>query len=103
MRKNVKKARRAGVRIEFDATGARLDDFLRLYEHTLERRDAPERYRFPREFFERLPRAPRVYVHALHDDARRLVGARAALASATRTRSSAAPTATRSSCGRTTC
>ena len=67
VRKNVKRARRAGVKIEFDPTGERLDDFLRLYAHTLERRDAPERYRFPREFFERLP-DQRVYVHALHGD-----------------------------------
>jgi hypothetical protein len=67
VRKNVKKARRAEVRIEFDAQGARLDDFLRLYLHTLERRDAPDRYRFPREFFERFPDQC-VYVHALHGD-----------------------------------
>jgi Acetyltransferase (GNAT) domain len=67
VRKNVKKARRAGVRIEFDVAGARLDDFLRLYLHTLDRRDAPERYRFSREFFERLPEQ-RIYVHALHGD-----------------------------------
>ena len=30
VRKNVKKARRSGIRVEFDDTGARLDDFLRL-------------------------------------------------------------------------
>jgi Acetyltransferase (GNAT) domain len=66
VRKNVKKARRAGITVELDATGERLDDFLRLYEHTLERRDAPARYRFPREFFERLP-DPHVYAHARHD------------------------------------
>ena len=67
VRKNVKTARRAGITIELDSTGERLDDFLRLYEHTLERRDAPARYRLPREFFERLPDA-RVYVHALQDN-----------------------------------
>ena len=64
VRKNVKKARRAGITIELDATGERLDDFLRLYEHTLERRDAPERYRFPREFFERLPEPARLRARA---------------------------------------
>jgi lipid II:glycine glycyltransferase (peptidoglycan interpeptide bridge formation enzyme) len=67
VRKNVKKARRSGVRVEFDDTGARLDDFLRLYLDTLTRREAPERYAFSREFFERIP-APRVYVHALQGD-----------------------------------
>jgi hypothetical protein len=68
VRKNVKKARRSAVRVEFDDDGRRLDDFLRLYEHTLERRDAPARYRFPRGFFEaiadRLP-GQFVYAHAL--------------------------------------
>jgi hypothetical protein len=67
VRKNVKKARRAGVTIEFDTDGARLDDFVRLYAHTLDRREAPTRYRFSRDFFEQLPDAY-VYVHALHDD-----------------------------------
>jgi lipid II:glycine glycyltransferase (peptidoglycan interpeptide bridge formation enzyme) len=68
VRKNVKRARTAGVRIEFDAEGARLDDFLRLYSHTLDRNEASPRYRFPPEFFERLP-DERVYVHALLGDA----------------------------------
>ena len=54
VRKNVKKARRSGLRFEADETGERLDDFLRLYEHTLERRGADARYRFPRAFFERI-------------------------------------------------
>jgi hypothetical protein len=71
VRKNVKKARRAGVEIELDPEGARLDDFLRLYAHTLERRDAPERYGFPREFFERIHErlgGQFVYAHALHEN-----------------------------------
>jgi len=67
VRKNVKKARASGVRIEFDEDGTRLDDFLRLYAHTLDRRDAADRYRFQRDFFERLPEGGRVYVHALLD------------------------------------
>jgi CelD/BcsL family acetyltransferase involved in cellulose biosynthesis len=54
VRKNVNKARRSGLRVEIDETGARLDDFVRLYEHTLDRRDASSRYRFPRSFFERI-------------------------------------------------
>jgi hypothetical protein len=71
VRKNVKKARRDGVRIELDGTGARLGDFLRLYLHTLERRDAPERYRFSSDFFERInERLPGqfVYAHAFRGD-----------------------------------
>ena len=35
VRKNVKKARRSGLRVEIDETGARLDDFVRLYEQGL--------------------------------------------------------------------
>ena len=69
-----------GITIELDAAGERLDDFLRLYEHTLERRDAPVRYRFPREFFERLPDARECTCTRLHDGRGRLVRARAALA-----------------------
>ena len=67
VRKNVKRARASGVRVEFDEDGARLDDFLRLYAGTLDRREASSRYRFPREFFERLPDT-RLYVHALIGD-----------------------------------
>jgi hypothetical protein len=71
VRKNVKKARRSGVRIEFDADAGRLDDFLRLYDHTLDRREAPERYRFSRAFFEAIGDrlgGHFVYAHALHED-----------------------------------
>lgn len=70
VRKNVKKARRSGVGIELDHDGARLDDFLRLYARTLERREAHERYRFPREFFESITERLHgqfVYAHALHE------------------------------------
>jgi hypothetical protein len=82
VRKNVKKARRSGVRVEFDTQGQRLVDFLRLYEHTLDRRDAPGRYRFSRAFFEAIHarlRGQFVYVHALHDE--RVVSSELALVS----------------------
>jgi hypothetical protein len=84
VRKNVKKARRSGLRVEIDETGARLDDFLRLYEQTLERRGAEERYRFPHDFFGRIrDRLPGgfVYAHALAGD--RVVSSELALLSAT--------------------
>jgi hypothetical protein len=51
VRKNVNKARRLGVSIEVDETGARLDDFLRIYEATMDRRHARSTFYFPREFF----------------------------------------------------
>jgi hypothetical protein len=84
VRKNVKKARRSGLRVEIDEAGARLDDFLRLYEQTLERREAEERYRFSRDFFERIhDRLPGgfVYAHVLAGD--RVVSSEVALLSAT--------------------
>jgi hypothetical protein len=84
VRKNVNKARRSGLRVEIDETGARLDDFVRLYEHTLDRRAAAARYRFPRAFFGRIRNrlAGRfVYAHVL--DGSRVVSSELALLSAT--------------------
>ena len=52
VRKNVKRARREGVTITFDATGERLDDFLGIYTATMDRREALSQYFFPRKFFE---------------------------------------------------
>ncbi|WP_328425715.1 GNAT family N-acetyltransferase [Micromonospora sp. NBC_00389] len=70
VRKNVNKARRLGVRIEVDETGARLDDFLQIYQGTMDRRHARTGYYFPREFFEsilhELP-GDFAFFHALHD------------------------------------
>ena len=54
VRKNVNKARRAGLATEMDATGARLDDFVRIYAATMERRSASRFYRFDRTFFANL-------------------------------------------------
>lgn len=52
VRKNVRKAQRSGLTVEIDEHGERLDEFLRIYEGTMERRNAPESYRFPSTFFE---------------------------------------------------
>jgi lipid II:glycine glycyltransferase (peptidoglycan interpeptide bridge formation enzyme) len=51
VRKNVKTATRAGLRVEVDLDGSRLDEFLEIYSETLQRREAPEEYFFPKEFF----------------------------------------------------
>jgi hypothetical protein len=84
VRKNVGKARRSGLRVEVDETGARLDDFVRLYEHTLDRRGASARYRFPRAFFERIrDRLAGQFVHAHVLDGERVVSSELALLSAT--------------------
>jgi nucleoside diphosphate kinase len=84
VRKNVKKARRSGLRVEIDEAGACLDDFVSLYEHTLDRRSAAERYRFPRAFFERIRERLAghfVFAHVL--EGRRVVSSELALLSAT--------------------
>ncbi|WP_396598958.1 GNAT family N-acetyltransferase [Frigoribacterium sp. R86507] len=54
VRKSVNKARRSGVTISVDTEGGRLEEFLAIYEGTMERRGAHERYLFGRRFFERI-------------------------------------------------
>ncbi|HLL82213.1 MAG TPA: GNAT family N-acetyltransferase [Longimicrobium sp.] len=68
VRKNVKRAQRSGVTVELDPHGARLDDFLRIYQSTMDRREADSRYYFPRSYFERLQSGlpgQFMYFHAL--------------------------------------
>ncbi|MFQ5568339.1 MAG: GNAT family N-acetyltransferase [Rhodothermales bacterium] len=70
-RKNIRTARRHGLRIEADASGRRLDDFHRIYTHTLDRRCAPPDARFPRPYFDALHEhlAGRfMYFHALYQN-----------------------------------
>lgn len=69
VRRKIKAARRSGVTVERDDTGERLDEFLRLYEHTLDRNGAGDWYYFPRSYFERICRelpGQFVFFHALH-------------------------------------
>lgn len=54
LRRSIRHARQAGVEVEMDPHGARLDEFLELYLATMERRGATAFYRFPRSFFERI-------------------------------------------------
>lgn len=51
VRKNVKKAERAGLRAEVDPAGERLDEFLEIYHDTMQRRGAARGYYFPEAFF----------------------------------------------------
>jgi len=55
-RRNVELARNYGVQVEFDSEGKRLDDFLEIYNATMDRCGATSSYYFPREFFEALLR-----------------------------------------------
>jgi hypothetical protein len=82
VRKNVNKARRSGVTIEIDTTGARIEDFLRIYVSTMERRDAERGYYFSRTFFETISqlKGQFVFAHAIHES--RVVSTELALVSA---------------------
>jgi lipid II:glycine glycyltransferase (peptidoglycan interpeptide bridge formation enzyme) len=71
VRKNVKKATRNGLSVKIDETGAYLSDFLRIYESTMQRREAGSSYYFPREFFESIQRdlpGQFAYMHACLED-----------------------------------
>lgn len=69
VRKNVNKARRSGVTIEVDTTGARQDEFLKIYFATMDRRDAERGYYFPRSFFEAINKlvGQFAYFHAVRE------------------------------------
>ncbi|MEN6372099.1 MAG: GNAT family N-acetyltransferase [Armatimonadota bacterium] len=70
VRKNVNKSRRSGVCVEFDCEGHRLNDFLHIYNTTMNRRSADQDYYFSRDFFEKINSdlsGQFVYAHALYD------------------------------------
>ncbi|GAA4918101.1 GNAT family N-acetyltransferase [Nesterenkonia rhizosphaerae] len=54
VRRNARRARREGVRIIIDDQGTRVEDFLRIYLGTMDRRASAQWYRFDRTFFEGL-------------------------------------------------
>jgi hypothetical protein len=71
VRKNVHKAQRSGMRVAIDPCGEGLDDFLRIYEHTMQRRHAGEGYYFSPAFFRQLHQGlpgQFAYFHAFHAD-----------------------------------
>lgn len=70
VRKSVNKARRSGVVVTVDTDGDHLDEFLEIYENTMARRGAHERYLFGRRFFERIRdemRGSYAFFHAAAD------------------------------------
>lgn len=70
VRKNVNKARNSAVYVELDPIGEKIDDFLHLYQHTMQRRDASVGYYFPRTYFEQIHQdlpGQFMYFHAIHD------------------------------------
>lgn len=54
VRKNVNRARREGLWVEVDTTGATFDDFLRVYRATMDRRRAARTYLFTDVFFHKI-------------------------------------------------
>jgi hypothetical protein len=83
VRTDVRTAQRAGVTVELDRCGQRLEDFLDIYADMMARRQAPARYAMSRRFVERLNGAlpgHYVYCHALLDG--RVVSTELALLSA---------------------
>ncbi len=52
VRRWVRTAQAAGLAVEVDREGERLDDFVRIYTHTMQRHHAEAWYFFPRSFFE---------------------------------------------------
>jgi lipid II:glycine glycyltransferase (peptidoglycan interpeptide bridge formation enzyme) len=85
VRKNIHTAQAAGISIEVDPTGSRLDDFLAVYHHTLDRRLASPQYYLQRPFFQQLQQTLPghcCYFHALHQG--EVIASELVLLSATR-------------------
>ncbi len=71
VRKNVKKAKRNGLNVILDSTGEKLDDFLAIYQSTLDRRGSENIYYFSRSFFDNIhKKLPRqfMYFHAIYQE-----------------------------------
>ena len=54
VRKNVKRAARYHLRLIVDSDGKYLDDFLRIYDQTMDRNNAEDDFYFGKEFFQML-------------------------------------------------
>jgi hypothetical protein len=57
VRKNIRRARECGLRVEIDSRATRLDEFLHVYLDTMRRTQASVYYHFRRDVFERLAAA----------------------------------------------
>ncbi|MDT0193797.1 GNAT family N-acetyltransferase [Arthrobacter sp. AB6] len=71
VRKNVRKAVRHGLAVKIDEDGSYLADFMRIYESTMNRREATSGYYFPRKFFEAIKRnlpGQFAYLHVVLDE-----------------------------------
>jgi Acetyltransferase (GNAT) domain len=68
VRKSLKKAAKAELKIVINTTGARLDEFLNIYYGTMNRSNAKETFYFSEEFFESLNKMENnyIYFHVLY-------------------------------------
>lgn len=70
-RKNIKKAENSGIRIIFEETGGKLDDFLNIYIKTMDRNQASDYYYFSREYFNNICNTLNgdfIYFYAIKDE-----------------------------------
>jgi len=70
VRRNVRRATEAGLRVEVDPEASRRAEFQAVYASTMDRRNASDAYRFPAAFFDRLFHdlaAQVLLVHAVKD------------------------------------
>lgn len=70
VRKNVKRAMSYNLDIIIENTDAHLDDFLRIYNDTMERSDAGKDYYFSKQFYETLNEMKEhvMYFYAVHEN-----------------------------------
>ncbi|HJV84470.1 MAG TPA: GNAT family N-acetyltransferase [Noviherbaspirillum sp.] len=73
VRSNVNRARKSGLRVEFDQSGVHLASFLEIYYQTMTRRSAASSYYFSAERFRQLAfslgkRKATMYVHVYDQD-----------------------------------
>ena len=71
VRRNVRKANKSDVCLKLDFNGGNVDDFLRIYYSTMERRQAKAQYFFKKEFFNQIHNKLKgyfVYFYATKDD-----------------------------------
>lgn len=69
LRKNLRKAQKNDFEIEFDIDGSKLDDFLDIYYHTLDRNNAKKIYYFSKLFFEEINKMKNnyIYIYVKHE------------------------------------
>ncbi|MGB4660430.1 MAG: GNAT family N-acetyltransferase [Mobilitalea sp.] len=70
VRKNIKKAEKAGLEVRIDTTGERLDEFLDIYYGTMDRTEANKEFFFTKDFFQTLNTMEDnyVYIHVIYEE-----------------------------------